>query len=161
MDDTKIIELFWSRSEKAISETDAKYGKYCFSIAYNILANEQDAEESVSDTYWAAWNQIPPKRPQWLSVFLGKITRNISINRYKTRTAHKRGSGEIALALEELEECVSGSCAGSGKKRTGSKNPLFSANIIRDEPHHISETILGFGIHPADCGGNVYFVAQS
>lgn len=110
MDDRKIIELFWSRSEKAISETDAKYGKYCFSIAYNILANEQDAEESVSDTYWAAWNQIPPKRPQWLSVFLGKITRNISINRYKTRTAHKRGSGEIALALEELEECVSGSC---------------------------------------------------
>lgn len=110
MDDSKIIDLYWNRSEKAISETDAKYGNYCFSIAYNILTNEQDAEESVSDTYWAAWNQIPPKRPQWLSVFLGKITRNISINCYKTRTACKRGSGEIALALEELEECIPGPC---------------------------------------------------
>ena len=110
MDDSKIIDLYWNRSEKAISETDTKYGKYCFSIAYNILTNEQDAEESVNDTYWAAWNQIPPKRPQWLSVFLGKIIRNISINRYKARTARKRGSGEIELALEELEECIPGPC---------------------------------------------------
>ena len=106
MDDKNIVDLYWQRSEKAIVETDTKYGAYCFSIAYNVLANNEDAEESVSDTYMAAWNKLPPHRPSILATFLGKITRNISISRWRSRSAYKRGGGEIVLALEELDECV-------------------------------------------------------
>ena len=91
MDDQKIVDLYWQRSEKAIEETDSKYGGYCFSIAYNVLANNEDAEESVSDTYMAAWNNLPPHRPSILAAFLGKITRNISISRWRSRSAYKRG----------------------------------------------------------------------
>lgn len=106
MDDKSIVDLYWQRSEKAVSETQHKYGRYFFSIAYNILANSEDAEESVNDTYMAAWNQLPPHRPSVLAAFLGKITRNISISRWRSRAAHKRGGGEIILALEELSECI-------------------------------------------------------
>lgn len=108
MDDKAILDLYWSRSEKAISETDAKYGAYCFCIAYNILNNREDSEESVSDTYLAAWNSMPPKRPAVLSAFLGKITRYISLDHWKKRSRLKRGGGEIDLCLEELRDCVSG-----------------------------------------------------
>lgn len=108
MDDKGIVELYWQRSEKAIGETDRKYGSYCFRIAYNILANPEDAEESVSDTYLAAWNKLPPHRPAALAIFLGKITRNLSISRWRSRSASKRGGGEIILALDELEDCVDG-----------------------------------------------------
>ena len=107
MDDQKIIDLYWSRSETAIKETDRKYGKYCYSIAYNILTNNEDAEESVSDTYMAAWKTMPPKRPSILATFLGKITRHLSIDRWRSRNRYKRGGGEIVLALEELEDCLS------------------------------------------------------
>lgn len=109
MDDQKIIDLYWSRSESAISESNRKYGKYCYSIAYNILTNNEDAEECVSDTYMAAWKAMPPQRPSILATFLGKITRNLSIDRWRSRSRYKRGGGEIILALEELEECVSDS----------------------------------------------------
>lgn len=106
MEDTQIIDLYFARSEQAIAETDAKYGGFCFSIAYNILSNREDSEESVSDTYLAAWNTIPPRCPSFLSAFLGKITRHISIDRWRRRSAQKRGGGEIILALEELENCA-------------------------------------------------------
>ena len=108
MDDKSIVDLYFSRSEEAISRTDQKYGRFCYSIAYNILTNKEDAEESVSDTYMAAWNTIPPRRPTVLAAFLGKITRHIAIDRWRERSASKRGGGEIALALEELENCVAG-----------------------------------------------------
>ena len=106
MEDTAIIELYLKRSEQAIVETDIKYGGYCYSIAYNILANREDSEESVSDTYMAAWNTIPPGRPSFLNAFLGKVTRHLSIDRWRKQNAKKRGGGEIILALEELENCV-------------------------------------------------------
>ena len=109
MNDKAILDLYWARSEKAISETDAKYGAYCFTIAYNILNNREDSEESVSDSYMAAWNSMPPKRPAVLSAFLGKITRYISLDHWKKRSRLKRGGGEMDLCLEELQECVSGS----------------------------------------------------
>lgn len=109
LEDNRIIDLYWERSEQAVVETDRKYGKYCYRIAYNILANKEDAEESVSDTYMKAWETMPPKRPSILAAFLGKITRNLSISRWRGRTAEKRGGGEMALTLEELNECVSGS----------------------------------------------------
>ena len=107
MDDKSIIDLYLDRSEQAISETSVKYGKYCFSIAFNILSDKEDSEESVNDTYLAAWNNIPPRVPSILSTFLGKITRNISLNRWKSRRAYKRRGGEVPLALDELEECIS------------------------------------------------------
>ena len=108
MEDDSIVNLYWARSENAISETSKKYGKYCYSIAYGILGNVEDADESVNDTYLDAWNNIPPHRPSILSTFLGKITRRISIDKWRDRTAGKRGGGEITLVLEELVECLSG-----------------------------------------------------
>ena len=82
MDDKGIIDLYFSRNQDAIAQTDKKYGRYCYSIAYNILTNQEDAEESVSDTYMTAWRAIPPRCPAVLSTFLGKITRHISIDRW-------------------------------------------------------------------------------
>lgn len=106
MDDDAIIALYWDRSETAITETDAKYGGYCYHIAYNILSNAGDSEESVNDTYLAAWNTIPPRHPSVLATFLGKLTRYISLDRWKRRSAAKRGGGQVTLALDELEECL-------------------------------------------------------
>ena len=108
MNDKNIVDLYFNRDEEAITQTDKKYGRYCYSIAYNILTNKEDAEESVSDTYMTAWRAIPPRRPSVLSTFLGKITRHISIDRWRERSAYKRGGGEVTLALDELEDCVAG-----------------------------------------------------
>ncbi len=106
MDDQKIIQLYWERSETAITATDQKYGRYCHCIAYNVLRNDEDAEECVNDTWLNTWNAIPPQRPHRLQAFLGKITRNLSLNRYEKRNAEKRGGGELPLILDELSECI-------------------------------------------------------
>ncbi len=106
MEDSQIIELYHERQETAISETADKYGRYCHYIAKNILENEQDSEECVNDTYLRAWNTMPPHRPNRLSTFLGKITRNIAIDKYKYYNREKRGGGQTMLALEELNECL-------------------------------------------------------
>ena len=106
MEDNKIVELYWARSEDAITETASKYGQYCYTIAYNILANVEDADESVNDTYMGAWNSMPPQRPAVLSTYLGKLTRRISINRWHSNTAEKRGGGELAMSIDELSECL-------------------------------------------------------
>ncbi|MGN1085012.1 MAG: RNA polymerase sigma factor [Lachnospiraceae bacterium] len=107
MDDKQIVDLYWERKECAIEETASKYGSYCHSIAGNILHNPADAEESVNDTWLDAWNSMPPHRPSVLSTFLGKITRRISIDRWRKQNAKKRGGGQLPLVLEELEDCVS------------------------------------------------------
>lgn len=107
MPDERIVALYWSRSEDAITETAAKYGNYCRSIAYGILCDSEDAEESVNDTYLDAWDAMPPHRPTALSTFLGKITRRISIDRWRTKHADKRGGGQLPLVLDELAECAS------------------------------------------------------
>lgn len=107
MEDRQIIALFWDRSEKAISETDHKYGRYCHYIANHILQNEEDAAECVNDTYLRAWNAIPPQRPNHLRTFLGKIVRNLALNRWEQKSAEKRGAGQIPQVLEELSECLS------------------------------------------------------
>lgn len=108
MQDKEIIALYWQRDQRAIRETEDKYGRYLTTIAYHILADREDSEESVSDTYLKAWNSIPPHRPQALAAYLGKITREGAIDRYRRRTSRKRGGSEYALSLSELEECVSG-----------------------------------------------------
>jgi RNA polymerase sigma-70 factor (ECF subfamily) len=107
MDDAKIVRLFWDRDEQAITATADKYGGYCTAIAKNILGNKEDAEECVNDTYLNAWNSMPPHSPNVLSTFLGKITRNLSFDRYKHNTADKRGGGETTAVLDELLEIVS------------------------------------------------------
>lgn len=106
MEEKQIIDLYWARSENAIAETARKYGKFCHSIAFNILSNREDSEECVNDTYLHTWNAIPPQRPNKLSAFLGRITRNLALKKYESYTAAKRGGGQVPLALEELAECV-------------------------------------------------------
>lgn len=106
MKDADIIDLYWSRDERAIRETQERYGSYCYSIAWHILYDRGDADECVNDTWLRAWNSIPPGRPGKLALFLGTITRNLSLDRWKERRTMKRGGGEIELALDELAECV-------------------------------------------------------
>ncbi|MBR3645153.1 MAG: sigma-70 family RNA polymerase sigma factor [Lachnospiraceae bacterium] len=106
--DSEIVKLYLDRNERAIEESIALYGKYCFTIADNILRNNQDSEECVNDTWVRAWNTIPPQVPKILKIFLAKITRNLSIDKYNARNAQKRGAGNIALAFDELEECIVG-----------------------------------------------------
>lgn len=108
MEDSRIIQLFWERSQEAVSAAAEKYGAYCTAIAGNILSSEQDVEECVNDTWLSAWNAMPPHRPGRLSTFLGKLTRNLAFNRYQRLRAQKRGGGQFELVLEELGECVSG-----------------------------------------------------
>ena len=106
MDDERIIDQYWQRNEQAITETDKKYGALCSSIAYGILSSREDTEECVSDTYMATWNSLPPQRPRLLRAYLGRITRNISLNRLRNGSARKRGGGELDLIYEELENCI-------------------------------------------------------
>ncbi len=109
MDDNAIIELFFARSEQAIRLLDEKYGEACHRLSYHILHSRQDAEECVNDAYLAAWNAIPPARPNPLPAFLCKIVRNLSLTRYHRDRAAKRGGGSYTVALEELEGCLASS----------------------------------------------------
>lgn len=106
MKDSEILDLYWERDEQAIAETQKSYGKYCYSIAYHILRDREDSDECVNDTWFRAWNAIPPKRPSRFSLFLAAITRNLSFDKWKRKNAAKRGNGDIELALDELMECV-------------------------------------------------------
>ena len=106
MTDSQIVEMYWDRNEQAVTATSEKYGTYCYSVAYGVLHNEEDSEESVNDTYMSAWNSMPPHKPGILKTFLGKITRRLSIDRWRRKNAEKRG-GEIAEVLDELSECIS------------------------------------------------------
>ncbi len=117
MDDDGIIRLFWDRDERAIEVTAEKYGRYCGSIAGNILKSPEDREECLSDTYMRAWGSMPKDWPRALSAYLGRITRNLAFNRYKEARAQKRGGGEVSLVLEELSECVSGTVEGECDRR--------------------------------------------
>lgn len=106
MNDNEIVDMYWERNESAIRETDRKYGRYCTIIAMNILCKTEDAEEICNDTWLAAWNSIPPNRPEVLKTYLGKITRRLSLKRWRDMSREKRGGGTAAVALEELGECV-------------------------------------------------------
>lgn len=106
MDEKEIINLFWARSETAISALGEKYSRYCRAIASNILGNAEDAEEVINDTYYRAWNAIPPERPDSLRAFVGRITRNLSFDKLEKAKAEKRGGGQFNALLSELEECI-------------------------------------------------------
>jgi len=106
MADEDIVELYWKRDEKAISNTDKKYGKYLFRIAYNILSQELDCEECLNDTYLNTWNSIPPKRPKLFSAFLTRITRNLAVDTYRKQNADKRIPSELTVSLDEFGDSI-------------------------------------------------------
>ena len=108
MNDEQIVELYWQRDESAVAVTQEKYNAYLLKIAYNILNNHEDSEESVNDTYLAAWNSIPPQKPAVLSTYLGKLTRRISISLFRRKNADKRQGGEFALSFSEIEDVMEG-----------------------------------------------------
>lgn len=108
MQDDRIVELYWQRSEAAIRHTDQKYGNYLMKLSYNILADWEDSKESVNDTYLRAWRSMPPHRPSVLLAYLCKIARRISIDVFRKRSSVKRQASEYALSLSELEDCASG-----------------------------------------------------
>ena len=138
MDDAKIVDLYWQRADAAIEETDKKYGPYCRTIAYNILANPEDTEECVNDTYLGAWNAMPDKRPQRLSPFLGRIARNTALVRASEKSRLKRGGGEKELCLEELSECIPSQLSPEKAleaKELGLALRRFMATLSADERH--------------------------
>ena len=122
MEDEKILQLYLDRNELAIHESAEKYGAYCRAVAVNILGDPDDAEECVNDTWFKAWNAIPPASPADLRTYLGKISRNLAFDKYRTERRDKRGSGEEALLLDELEEIVSG--------REDAASPLLEKELL-------------------------------
>ncbi len=135
MEDEKIVALYWQRDESAIQETKDKYGLYLSKIAYNILCSSQDSEESVNDTYLAAWDSLPPHKPSKLSTYLGKITRRISIDVFRKKNRDKRQASEYALSLTELKDCIP---AKEGAPEHALEIQLL-ANAIQDFLRLISE----------------------
>ena len=109
MEDAEIVEMYFSRNENAIAETHNKYGSYLHRIAYNILANSEDSDECVNDTYMKAWGSIPPTRPMKLGAYLGALVRNTAISVFRRNNTASRAGSQYALSLDELGECVSGS----------------------------------------------------
>ena len=104
MEDYQIVDLYWARKEKAIDETEKKYGKMLHSLSYSLLSSHEDAEECVNDTYLGAWNTMPSARPMYLGSFLSKITRRLSIDRWRREHREKRGG--VAGVIEELTDCI-------------------------------------------------------
>lgn len=128
MNDEQIVKLYFDRNEAAITESKIKYGGYCMTIAVNILRDELDSEECVNDTWLGAWRSIPPKKPSNLAAYLGKITRNLSLNRYRMKNADKRQGDVYAVSLEELEACV----------------PAGETIVEREDSKHIGASISDF-----------------
>ena len=127
MDDNEILDLFFARQEEAIEKSKLKFGNRLLRSAMNILHNNQDAEECVNDTLLKAWNAIPPTRPTTLGAFLAKISRNLAINKWKAKEAARRGGGETALMLGELEDCIPSS--GENQPENAYESSLVAAAI--------------------------------
>ena len=134
MEDQQIIQLYLARSEQAIAETHSKYGPYCRRIAMNILADLLDTEECVNDTYLQTWNAIPPTIPERLQAFIGKITRNLSLNMYKAKNAQKRQAQQYALAYEELSAVL-----GTGKTEDAYIDELFLRELLEGFLEELSQ----------------------
>ena len=136
MRDEDIIDLYYARNESAIQATMDSYGRYCSAIAGNILNNPSDVEEVVSDTWVQAWNSIPPERPTYLRLFLGKITRNLSLSLLRYQTADRRGGGQIVLALEELTACINGSYDPEAQLESRRLGQLISIFLKSEPPNN-------------------------
>ena len=136
MDDNMIMDLYWERAESAITETALKYGNYCLTIAMNILQSKEDSEECVNDTYLKMWNAIPPQRPTRFFAFLGRITRNLSINRYRARNVQKRGGANIELILSELEECIPSESSVEAEYEAGQISSVIDSFLAASKPEN-------------------------
>lgn len=134
MEDHKIIDLYWARSQLAITESERKYGAYCHAIAQGILDRKEDAEECVNDTWLRAWNAMPPQRPGVLSAFFGKLTRNLSLDRWRHDRAAKRGGSQVEAALHELEGCLPDRRRPDEALEAGETAALISA-FLRAQPN--------------------------
>lgn len=141
MEDEKIVELYWQRSENAVHETAQKYGPYCMKISMNILGSVQESEENVNDAYLHAWQAMPPHRPKVLSAFLGKLTRNLAINRYQAAHAIKRGAGEFPLSLEELDPCIPDRAAPEESLDAAALSQTISA-FLRTQPKEARQVFI-------------------
>ncbi len=146
MDDSQIVALYWQRDEQAIVETDAKYGSYCMKISQNILSNRADSEENVNDAYLHAWEAMPPQRPAILSAFLGRITRNLALNRCKAANAQKRQGSAFALLLDELDDCAV--AHPDPESATAATMPLLTTDDLGSENAGLvcSLVMIGFGV---------------
>ena len=133
MEDGEIIDLYWERSQQAVAESEKKYGPYCHAIARNILDREEDAEECVNDTWLRAWNAMPPQRPGVLSAFFGKLTRNLSLDRWRRGQAAKRGGNRAEVALHELEDCLADRRRPDEELEAGETAAIISA-FLRRQP---------------------------
>ena len=131
MEEQTILTSLFNREESAISQMQQTYGPYCASIARNILDNDQDVEEILSDTWLRAWNAIPPAKPVHLKLYLARITRNLSFDRFRAQSREKRGSGETALALHELSECIG----------SGSPEEILEAEELRNGLNRFLSTL--------------------
>lgn len=131
MEEQTILTSLFNREESAISQMQQTYGPYCASIARNILDNDQDVEEILSDTWLRAWNSIPPAKPAYLKLYLARITRNLSFDRFRTQSREKRGNGETALALHELSECIG----------SGSPEEILEAEELRNGLNRFLSTL--------------------
>ena len=151
MQDEMIVASYWQRDEKAISETERKYGRYLSKIAYNILSDWEDSKETVNDTYLKAWNSMPTHKPSVLSTYLGKITRQLSIDAFRTRNRDKRKHSEYAISLSELEDCISGSETTEQSvelKLLARSNQYLSLHTPGRSTKHICRQILLCGSYP-------------
>ncbi len=138
MEDTAIVDLYWQRSERAIAETQIKYGAYCRSIALTVSGSERDADECVNDTWLAAWNSMPDKRPSRLRTYLGCLTRHLAISRRRAERSLKRGGDETALVLDELAECVPSDSDPAGEveaRELGEAIRRFAEGLSEQERH--------------------------
>ena len=131
MEDSRIIDLFFQRSGDAVAALSGKYANYCYTIAYNILSSAEDAEECVNDTWLRAWNSMPPQRPGILSAFFGKLTRNLSLDRWRRNKAAKRGGSQVEVALHELEDCLPDRRSPDEELEAGETAALISAFLRR------------------------------
>ena len=141
MEDSAIVALYWARDERALAETVAKFGAYCRRIAMNILADAADAEECENDTWLAAWNSMPENRPARLAPYLGRITRNLALDRHSAAAAQKRGGGQAQLVLDELAECLPGTANVEHAFDATETGRLISA-FLKEQPQQTRQIFL-------------------
>lgn len=141
LEDSAIVALYWARDEQALVETARKFGAYCRRIAMNVLANANDAEECENDTWLAAWNSMPDNRPANLAPYLGRITRNLALDRYSAATAQKRGGGQAHLVLDELAECLPSRASVEQVFDAGQTGRLIS-DFLRTQPQQARQMFL-------------------
>lgn len=150
MQEETLLDLYFSRSETALEQTKQQYGTYCYAIAYRILSQPQDAEECENETYWKAWQVIPPNRPHSLKAFLGKITRNLALHFWERNHAAKRGGNAVDLALDELTECIPASAGSRCSGSTGMLAIVFAA-AAKSNQNRICAAVLVFELDCRDC----------